>query len=296
MSSSGRQGSLDRGASAPREVPVAEDSANSSSSSTSGLRNPPTGGDDPFASPGNPATATPEGLPGATDLLNKVIAEVQKDFAGFFIGGLGALIVAFLIIPFSLVAVYGGMFAGMIPGLLLEDEAVTGLGSMVGLFAGMFALIFVIVGLTAPMGASTTRAVWRYLTTGEKLTFMAPFSTITQDLFRVLAFALLQFVVVFTLAMFCYLPGLIAAAYLVFAGPLIIIHRMPIGQAVSMSVAHVQQHGSWHIGFFGIAVVMQLVLSYVPIVGPVMLATCMPLYILLAYRHVYGDGEVPRGI
>jgi hypothetical protein len=234
-------------------------------------------------------------LPNVMDLTSKIVAEVQKDFASFLLAGVGPLIAGFVIGPVAVVLVYGGMFLGMVPGMIMEDEAILGLGSMVGLFGSLFLLIAVLTCVTAPMGASTYRAVWKYLTTGEKLTIMAPFSTFTQDLPRVVLYSFLHGTLMFVGLLFCYFPALLVGAMLVFAGPAIYIHRLGIGQAISLSIAHVQQNASWHVGFYGIHFVMYLVLSYIPLLGPMMLATIVPLYVLMVYRHSFGEGETPRG-
>lgn len=257
--------------------------------------------DDPFQPPPDTsarsgAAGNSSGLPPVGELLSALVAEVQKDFASFLVAGVGTLIIAFLSVPLALVAVYGGMFLGMVPGLAMDDEGITAIGSIAGMMGGMFVMFGGILLLAAPMSASMFRAVWRWMTTGEKLTIMAPFSTFTQDIVRVLVFSFVQFGLVMLGAMFCYVPGLIVAALLVFAGPAICIHRLPIGPAVSLSVAHVRDHFSWHLGFFLVAFLMQMVLAYVPLVGPMLLATLLPLYILMGYRHAFGDGPTPRGV
>ncbi|MEQ1566484.1 MAG: hypothetical protein ABMA64_12655 [Myxococcota bacterium] len=234
-------------------------------------------------------------LPEVMSFANQLMARAQKDFVPFLLAGLGPLIIALVVVtPLALVSIYGGMFVGMAPGLVTGDEDLAGFGSIFGMLGGFGVLFGVVIAVTAPMSASTNRAVWKYLNDGEPLTFMAPFSTFTQDLVKVVSYAVIHGGLVMLGAMFCYVPGLIVAAALVFAGPAIYVHGLGIGQAISLSVAHVQKHPGWHVGFFGLAIVMNLVLSYVPFIGAALLATLMPLYILLAYKHFFGDGPTPR--
>jgi hypothetical protein len=136
--------------------------------------------------------------------------------------------------------------------------------------------------------------VWKYLETGEKLTFASPFSTYTQDIGRVLAYQLTVFVLTFASALMCYVPALVVGAALMFAGPAIYVHRMGIGQAIGLSWRHLVKHPGWHLGFFGISLLMTIGASFVPIIGTMLLTTAHPLFVLLAYRAVFGTGDAPR--
>jgi uncharacterized membrane protein len=234
-------------------------------------------------------------LPNVMDLASRVVSEVQKDFAMFLLGGLGSMILSLVLVPVALVLVYGGMFLGMLPGMMANDDGLTAIGSVGGLSIGMTLMFVGLLVVAAPMWASTHRAVWKYLTEGEKFTYMAPFSTYTQDLGKVLGFTFVQGVLITGGMMLCYVPGLALAAALMFSGPAVYVHRVGIGEALSLSWRHFQANVGWHVGFFAIAFVMQMVLTYIPFVGMMLLATVMPLYVLLAYRHIYGDGPIPRG-
>lgn len=234
------------------------------------------------------------GLPNVTDLAKKVWEEVQKDFAGFLMAGLVPFIGSVMAGFGMVIVIYGGMFIGMVPGMLIGDEAITALGSMAGLFGSIFFAMMLLMAVIAPLTASLHRAVWNYLEKGEKLTISSSFSTVTQDLGRVIAFQLLVICATMIGAMMCYLPALIVGAALMFAGPAIYIHRLGIGEAVSLSIRHTQRNPGWHIGFFGISFLITIVLSYIPILGGLMLMTVHPMFVLLAYREVFGAGERPR--
>lgn len=234
------------------------------------------------------------GLPNVTDLASRMWAEIQKDFGGFLLAGLipaiGAQFAGFALV----FVIYGGMFLGAVPGLVLEDELIALVGSMVGLFGGTFGSIGVLILVMAPMQASMYRAVWKYLETGEKLTIMTPFSTYTQDVTKVLLFQIVTFALSFAGMMMCYVPALVVGAALMFAAPAVYVHRLGILDAVRLSVGHLMRHPGWHLGFFGIAFLMSIVASFVPVIGMMLLMSAYPMFVLLAYRQVFGTGEAPR--
>lgn len=243
----------------------------------------------------NPSSRNPDaGLPNVTDLASRTWTEIQQDFGSFLLPGLipviGAQFAGFAMI----FAIYGGMGLGALPGILVDDELVALAGSMVGLFGGTFGSMGLLLLVMAPIQASMYRAVWKYLETGEKMGIGSPFSTYTQDIGRVLAYQLIVFAASFVGALMCYVPALIAGAALMFAGPAIYIHRLGIGEAIGLSVRHLMKHPGWHLGFFGISFLMSIGASFVPIIGMMLLTTAYPLFVLLAYRHVFGTGDAPQ--
>jgi hypothetical protein len=149
--------------------------------------------------------------------------------------------------------------------------------------------------LLAPMQASLYRAVWAYLETGEKLTIGSAFSTARQDLARVIVYQFVMLGLIATGALFCYVPGLLVAAALAFAGPAIYIHRLGIAEAISLSVGHLQRHPTWHFIYFLWSALIVFVLQYIPFIGGMLLFTVHPYFVLLAYRAIFGSGALPRG-
>src|SRR5688572_14904042 len=97
-------------------------------------------------SPSSAAPGNGDGMPGAMELVNQVIAEVQKDFAMFLAAGIGMLVLGLVLVPFALIAVYGGMFVGMVPGMMVDDPDLAGLGSVLGMVLGMGLLMLGIIG------------------------------------------------------------------------------------------------------------------------------------------------------
>jgi hypothetical protein len=246
----------------------------------------------PGTSEGKPAAA----LPNVMDLANRVIKEVTADFGSFLLAGLGILIVGMGVGIGGVVFIYGGMFGGMMLGVALDNEELAGIGMLGGTMIGVLLLVGIAVVVTAPLGASMQRAVWKYVTTGEKLTMAAPFSTATQDLANTYLHALLTAGIMMLALAMCYLPAFFVGALLIFAGPAVHVHRMSPIAAIRFSAGHVLQNTSWHLGFFGIAFVINIVLANVPLIGPMLLSVIAPLYVLLAYKEIFGvDGPEGAG-
>ena len=55
-------------------------------------------------------------------------------------------------------------------------------------------------------------------------------------------------------------------------------------------------HPAWHVGLWAVNLVMGMVFPYIPLVGYLLLFTVQPLFVLLAYRAVAGDGEEIRDL
>jgi hypothetical protein len=240
------------------------------------------------------ATSSPSDLPQVMDLLSELFKRVQDEFAGYFLAGLLPTLGSFFAAFLGIGLVYGGMFLGMLPGIQSNDEELM----MAGMFGSFVVTIPVmVIGMTAvfaPVQASLYRAVWRNLTEDEPLTVGSAFSTVTQDLGKVLLYNVVMMSLILVGSLMCYVPALLVMMGLGFAAPGVYIHRLGVGDAIRMSVTHVQEHLSWHVGFFGIGFAMLLVLQYIPILGTALLMTAYPLYVLMAYRHVYGEGDLPR--
>lgn len=237
----------------------------------------------------------PAKRPNVVDLATRAVSTIGKDPGGYLLAGLPPALVGLVFGVGGVLLAYAAFFAGMVPGVLSDDPgeaAVMGMGLGLGL---LFPAILAATVLVAPMIASLHRAVWRSLLHGEKLTIGSALSTFGQDLGKVLAFNVLSGVAIFAGVLLCYVPGLIAMALLVFAGPAIYVHRLGVGEAIGLSIRSAQDEPGWHLGFFALSFVIVLVLQYVPIVGMMLYYTAHTLFVLLAYRELYGDGDLPRG-
>lgn len=231
--------------------------------------------------------------PNVIDLASRMVSSVAKEPAAFLLAGLPPTIVALVFGVGSVAVLYGGIIAGMMPGVLSDDpDEAALLGMGIG-FGGFVPVLLVAMIATVPMSASLHRAVWAHVVRGETLSFGSALATWNQDLGRVLLYNVAYGLAVIAGMMLCYLPGLVVTGLMVFAGPAIYVHRLSIGEAVALSLKSAQDEPGWHLGFFGLSFVILIVLQYVPILGIMLIYTAYPLYVLLAYRALFGDGERP---
>jgi hypothetical protein len=241
------------------------------------------------------AGVSSEQLPAGSDLLSKTLNKVMQDFGSFLLGGvIPGVIALFGAFP-AVLFLYLFIGLGAAPGMVMEDETTMMVGIVGGTLVGMTGMMVGFTAVLAPMQASLYRAVWAYLETGEKLTVGSAVSTFRQDLVRVILYQLAMLGLVGMGAMFCYVPGLLVAAALSFAGPAIYIHRLRIGEAISLSVGHLQRHPTWHLIYFLWSTVVMLVVQYIPFLGYLLVFTVHPVFVLMAYRAIFGNGALPRG-
>ncbi|MCA9489546.1 MAG: hypothetical protein KC621_06470 [Myxococcales bacterium] len=246
--------------------------------------------DNPWTS-GEGGSRNPEaGLPNVMDLVSQCTQELQQDFLPFIVAGILPAVLAMSGGVLGVVVIYGGMFLGMAPGMAANDEDLLLVGGVGGLVLGMVVLFLGMALVFAPLNASMWRSVWKHMVEGEKMGFDAGFRYAFQDLPRVLMFHAVYLGIILAGSMLCYVPGLIAAFALTFAFPAVVVHRMSIGEAIRISVTHTRDHLAWHLGLFAVVFVMGMVLPYIPILGYALLFTLYPMFVLTAWRAVYGDG------
>lgn len=247
-------------------------------------------GADAGAKPSQPVGGSATGeLPPVMSLFSATINDVMANFVGYLVAGLGLMLVTIVLTFVGIGLVYGLMFGGLAVGIALDDEAVASIGAIVGMFAGTFALIGLVSVVTGPMTASIYRAVWGNLTRQEPLTFGAPFSTAFTGLAGVLGVTVLTFTIVMFGALFCYLPGLVASLFLHMALPAVVVHGRGPVEAVAWSASHVRENLTWHLGAWGLGMVIMLVGSYIPLIGVAIAVPVYAAYTLRVYRAVAGD-------
>jgi hypothetical protein len=235
------------------------------------------------------------GLPNVMDLVFQAATLVQRQPAGFLLAG---LIPAVVIVGSTFVAlfvVYVSFFLGTLLGGFAggQDEAAV-LGGLGVMSLALLGLVVLLVGISTPIWASLYRAVWRLLVHDEPLSAGSAFSTMSEDLGAQFLYTLLSGAIVLLGLCLCYVPGLLAQGMLVFAWPAVVIHRMPVGRALSWSVGHALAHPAWHLGLWAVNFALSLILPNIPLLGYLLLFTVQPLFVLLAYRAAAGDGEAPR--
>ena len=247
-----------------------------------------------------PKLHRPDGpLPQVGKLLNSVIDDAKVDFASWLLAGLGTLvstILAFMLIIGGYIGGFALLFGFIILGAAVAGEDGAAIGNLAGMLSWMV-LMFGGIGLSGVIGAPITssigRAVLAHIRDDEPLTAAAGFSTVTQDLPKVIGTSLLVSTAVFAGMCFFYVGALVASFFLHFAAAAVVVHRVNPIAAVSLSVKAALKEPGWHLGVWGLGVLMFMIAGNIPFVG-VMIAT--PLWwalTLRAYIAVYGDGPAP---
>ena len=226
--------------------------------------------------------------PPVLDLLVEVFEDFRDHFADRLISGVGFLLVMIPLVTVAIFALYVPMGLGMMVGVVLEDELITVIGSLLGMMAGVLLMMLMITVPIMPMYASLGRAVLRNMDDGSDLGFTAPFETATQDVGKILVTSAIVMGMVFAGMMFCYLPGLVAALATGFALPAVIVHQLSPSEAIKRSVDHVMAQPVWHLGFFAVSMGISMVLSQIPLLGLALVYPFLLSFQLRAYVRVFG--------
>lgn len=225
--------------------------------------------------------------PPVLELLQEFIELLKRDIVVYVLGGVGLVLV---VLPVSVVAVFGvylAMGLGMLPGMLLESEGALILGMLGAIFAYAAALGIGITLISAPLQASLMRAMNAHFEGGAPLGFGAAFSTAGEDLPRVLGFAFLHGVLIFVLAMFCYLPGIAFALLTDFAWSHVVLGKRGPVEALQLSIKDATDNPPWHLGYVLVTVGMAMVVTYIPLVGYFLAPGVLAAWRVLVWRRVF---------
>lgn len=234
-------------------------------------------------------------LPSVTELVSSTAQDVMGDFGGYMLSGLLFFVVMMGGTLASVLFIYGGMFLGMVPGMILEDEGLTILGVVSAMLLATLAIVAGFTVLLGPLLAGLIRSLWARMNRGQPLTLMAPLSGARQDPMG----AIVLYTVV-TLAsvvgmLFCYLPGLLVQMFLGFALPAHAVHGLKPMDAMRFSIGHVRANLGWHLAFYFLGLAVMMVIMYIPFIGYVLMFPVFFTYQLKAYREIFGDCAVPVG-
>ena len=227
-----------------------------------------------------------EGYPKVVDLAMAAFEDMKNHFKGFLLSGVGMVIMVIVITVLCLAAIYGPLFVGV----MMDSPAVMFGGMAVGTILAMAASVAVAV----PMQASIGRAVDRHLRGEEDLGLNASYSTITQDMGKVIAWGLLT-VLLSTLGVFaCYVGAFAVAFFLHLSLPALLLHRMGVVESMKFSYRFTMEHPKFCLAFWGLGLAIQMVLSYIPIVGMLILLGFFLNYQFRGYRMLFGYGDTPE--
>lgn len=268
------------------------------------------------AAPAAVAAATPKYLlepvdggvlPDLGALLNETMSEFMDHIGPYALAGLGLYVV---VVPVTMILffgmyflMFGGVFGVAIVGGILSvivgDAAGEGAGALVALasqlvgmgvmFLAFVAVIAAVVGIFAPLSASLTRAVAAHQRGEKTLDFSAAFSTLMQDLPRVIGVGVIIGGLTMLGIFMCYAPALLVAVFLGFASSLVYLHRARPGEAIRNAFGHARSHLQWHGTFALVVVALSFVAGNVPVLGPMFIIAMQ----VRAYRQLFGDGPEP---
>jgi len=238
-------------------------------------------------------------------VLNATIADFTDDIGPYVMASLGhtlvlvpiifAAIFIFYIVFFVLLM--GGSVGLAVVAVMITEllgEAAGGLsmlGSQLIMIFGMFVLFFAfisgIAAITAPLNASLTRSVAAYQRGEGTLDISAAFSSAGQDIVKVVMVSVVMGCLALVLVSMCYIPVLIIPLMFGFTTAMVSLHRLGPISAFTTSLAHFQKHPKFHLMFGALTLALNMVASYVPVLGP---AFMVALHVR-AYREMFGDGE-----
>lgn len=246
-------------------------------------------------------------FPELSGLFNETLEEFQDNITPYVFAGLAQFAVMLPVVFLGIFGLYFGIALGMggtmviggILGGMIMEYVSEGLGLVVMLatqFVAIlvpFLLIFLFIGflaaVLAPFNASLVRAVAAHQRGQKELDFPEVFSTISQDLPKVIGAALILSGLTIVGLFMCYLPALAVPIVFGFASSLVAMHRLGPTDGVKSAFTHFSQHMNWHLTFGVVYVGMSMVAGYVPVLGPAFLLALHTR----AYRKVFGDGEAP---
>ncbi|MBT3224166.1 MAG: hypothetical protein HN348_34290 [Proteobacteria bacterium] len=227
-----------------------------------------------------------EGYPKVVDLAMAAFEDMKNHFKGFLLSGVGMLIMVILVTVVSLVAVYAPLFIG-----LAMDSVAVMFG---GMAVGTILAIGLSIALAIPMQASIGRAVDKHLRGEEDLGYSASYSTITEDMGKVIAWGLLG-VLLGTLGVFACYVGAFAVSFLLHLSfPALLLHRMGVVESMKFSYRFTMEHPKFSLAFWGLGLAIQMILSYIPIVGMLLLLGFLFNYQFRGYRMLFGYGDTPE--
>ena len=205
--------------------------------------------------------------PEVLELFGELAGDFKERFASYFVGGLGIGLITMPVTVVAVLLVYGAAFGGMLPGMMVDDEALILGGLFAGLSVSALLATALMVGVLAPLQASLARAMVRHFEGEEELSLGAPFSTATEGLGRLYAYTALHSVVGLVGMLFCYLPGIAWQVLTHFAWCRVVLDDEAPVDALRHSVADVREQPLWHLTYAFLLVVVVVLVSYLPLIG-----------------------------
>ncbi len=256
-----------------------------------------------FAPPPQPLAPTQRfaggQLPPVGTVLSETLSAFTRDMGPYALAGLGQLVVVLPVVFGLFITLYAAIvvvaFGGMAgAAVVAESGSEEGAAAMSLLLVGVLVLLVLgMIGLVnallAPVFGSLYRAIAQFQRGEGELGFGSAFSSLGTQLVPGIVVMILVMVLVSIGAVLCYLPALLVGFFIPWAFPLVALHGVGPFAALKRSAGCARRHFSWHLGFFGYSLLVNIVGNYIPLVGP-MFALAFHVRV---YREVFGDGAVP---
>lgn len=223
----------------------------------------------------------PRSLPDVRQLLQRLGDDLRREPGGWLLAGVAALIVSYAIpiLAFVLLAVL------LVPAFALARDA-AGYSVVVALLVAVLA-----AGAIGPFAASLYRAARDHVH-GVPLSFAAPFQTAGRDLGAAVAVTLTFGLLVGLGTLLFVVPGLIVAWLLMWAPPLVFLHRRSLGEALSGSVQLATRAPGWTLLLALLGVVASAIAGAIPVVGPILLVPVVVLLHARAFEAAFGEEPI----
>ncbi|MCO4743461.1 MAG: hypothetical protein KC912_01645 [Proteobacteria bacterium] len=237
--------------------------------------------DDAFQAPGEEPAAlekaplAPGELPEIGTVFNETLEDFTENIADYALAGLGFFIVTMVLVFGAIFVLYGGMAAFMFGGIAVGTAVGGDAGpilAMIIMFGGIFISIFgfmaVLVSIMMPIQASLERAIRDHHRGEGKLGFGSAFSTMFQDLPKIIGVGLLL-VASSMLGILALYIGAMVTAWLFYWAPSLVAlsGKSPI-EAMKTSAGRVWEDKGGVGVLTVVAFLLSMVAAYVPIVGP----------------------------
>lgn len=229
--------------------------------------------------------------------FSETLQEFTQDLGPYALAGLGLTVVMLLptvliglpIGGFVLFSIFASAAAASRAGGSAASPTMSGVLMLVMIV--VFLLVMVLcVAVLAGFMASLLRAVAAHQRGESRLAFGSVFATVRHELGKNVGVGLAVSCVTLLGVLLCYVPGLIAAFLLWLAGPLVALHGVPVGTALRLSTREVRSDLGWHLKYFGLWLVINMIAQYIPVLGP-MFALAFSVRV---FRELAGDGPTPQ--
>ena len=209
----------------------------------------------------------PPVLPGISDLLGRVINRWIEDpvprlMASLLMGG-----AFFVLVLGAVMGLYLGMFLARVPGIIAEEPALMGVGMGV-VFLVLFPALFLSMSTAqAVFQSGAIGALVRRQTQEVPLTWRSSLSELGPRTKGYVAHALVVSAASVVLVFLGFIPALLLWVALPLSLPGMVLYGWSTRESLERAMKFAAQEPLWHLGLFGALVIVNLVLSYVPLLG-----------------------------